>query len=220
MKLPKTDAALLLFARPAPAQPALPQTTPAEEHVLASPVLPALPSSSSSAGEQVPEPTSQAVQEPRRVASEPIHPLFVLRKALPSLWLKVRKEKLVRREQRERLVQLMTWLCEKGALQSRTSVTQRYAYRGELVEGRLTFCANRPDCTRVVAVELAFEWDEAQAHKLTQFVAQAPLERRAILALAGRTDLAKFRSRLENSVGAQARLVQLLPLEVSEADKP
>jgi hypothetical protein len=88
----------------------------------------------------------------------------LLRNVAPSLWAKARSERRLRREQTERLLELLVWVLEKNGARVSHPARQEYFVQGRVVEGRLDLLAERGG--ERLALEVAFRPSLAAALKL------------------------------------------------------
>jgi hypothetical protein len=90
--------------------------------------------------------------------------LGLLTRAAPSLWARVQRQTLSKRDQREKLLDLVEWLSGKEHLSFRRNEPQPYLWAHTKVAGRLQAVVSAGD--ERVALEVAFQLDPAGLAKL------------------------------------------------------
>ncbi len=111
------------------------------------------------------------------------HLVAMLRKAAPALWRKLDPRTLSRRDLRTRMLQLVQWLAQKNGVTLELNVRMPYVLKGSKVDGRLHAVLHKGPQT--VAVELAFEPDEACLLKLRQAHAEGHISLLLVVAPEG-----------------------------------
>lgn len=120
------------------------------------------------------------------------HPAQLLKKIAASLWQKVDSPNLSKKEQRQRMLDLLQWFSLKQGFEFEHSSRQDYRSQGSKVEGRLHARVKRG--ADIVAIELCFALDETVLIKLFSAHLQgnatlliwlgAPLDKNVLLARA------------------------------------
>lgn len=111
------------------------------------------------------EPPASAGAPAAGSAERPTALLPALKRACPSLWARAHDSKLSRREQHQRMVDLLAWLASKHGAQAFMNVRRSYETEDRRVDGRVDLRLVAPH-ERALEIEVCLVASAASVHKL------------------------------------------------------